>query len=106
MAAQVASRPGRDRLTGRVEVDEAYIGDVEENTRGRQTERKALVIIAAQEEGPGIGSIRMRRITDASADSLMPFIHQTIEPGRTVHTDGWPGYLPVAGAGYDQEVRF
>ena len=47
-------RPGRDRLTGRVEVDETYIGGIEEGTRGRQTERKALVVIAAQEDGPGI----------------------------------------------------
>jgi hypothetical protein len=28
-------RPGRDRLTGRVEVDETYLGGVEEGVRGR-----------------------------------------------------------------------
>ena len=33
-------RPGRDRLTGRVEVDEAYIGGVEEGVRGRHTEKR------------------------------------------------------------------
>ena len=33
-------RPGRDRLTGRVEVDEAFIGGVEEGVRGRQTEKR------------------------------------------------------------------
>ena len=59
-------RPGRDRLTGRVEVDETYVGGLEEGVRGRQTERKALIIVAAQEDGPGIGRIRMRRIVDAS----------------------------------------
>jgi transposase-like protein len=48
----------------------------------------------------------MRHIPDASAESLMPFIKETIEPGSTVHTDGWLGYLPVAGAGYDHEVTF
>lgn len=35
-------RPGRDRLTGRMEVDETYVGGAEEGTRGRQTERKKL----------------------------------------------------------------
>ena len=99
-------RPGRDRLTGRVEVDETYVGGVEEGTRGRQTERKALVVIAAQEDGPGIGRIRMRRILDASAESLLPFVKEVIEPGSTVHTDGWLGYLPVETAGYDHEVTF
>src|SRR3954462_159291 len=63
-------RPGRDRLIGRVEVDETFVGGVEEGPRGRQTERKALIVIAAQEDGPGIGWIRMRRIPDASAESL------------------------------------
>jgi transposase-like protein len=99
-------RPGRDRLTGRVEVDETYVGGVEEGTRGRQTERKALVVIAAQEDGPGIGRIRMRRVLDASAESLLPFVKEVIEPGSTVHTDGWLGYLPVGTAGYDHDVTF
>jgi hypothetical protein len=36
-------RVGRDRLTGSVEVDETYVGGLEEGVRGRQTETKALV---------------------------------------------------------------
>lgn len=99
-------RPGRDRLTGRVEVDETYLGGVEEGARGRQTERKSLIAIAAQEDGPGIGRIRLRQIPDASADSLMAFLQEAIEPGSTVHTDGWQGYLPVQGKGYVHEVTF
>ena len=67
-------RPERDRLTGRVEVDETYLGGLEEGVRGRQTECKALIVVAAQEDGPGIGRIRMRRIADASAESLVPFV--------------------------------
>jgi transposase-like protein len=99
-------RPGRDRLTGRVEVDETYLGGLEEGARGRQTERKSLLVIAAQEDGPGIGRIRMSRIPEASAASLRAFIQEAIEPGSTVHTDGWPGYLPVEGNGYPHEVTF
>lgn len=97
-------RPGRDRLTGRVEVDETYLGGLEEGVRGRQTERKSLIAIAAQEDGPGIGRIRMKRIPDASADSLMPFVQEAIEPGSTLHTDGWLGYLPAEGKGYVHQV--
>src|SRR5438477_12475817 len=48
-------RPGRDRVSGRVEVDETYWGSEEEGVRGRQTESKALIVIAAQEDGDGIG---------------------------------------------------
>ena len=99
-------RPGRDRLSGRVEVDETYLGGLEEGKRGRQTERKSLIVIAAQEDGPGIGRIRMKRIPDASADSLMNFVKKAIEPGSIVHTDGWLGYDPLEGRGYAHEITF
>src|SRR4051795_10202877 len=71
-------RPGRDRLTGRVEMDETYLGGLEEGVRGRQTERKSLIVIAAQEDGPGIGRIRMMRVPDASAASLVSFIEVSV----------------------------
>ncbi len=47
-------RPGRDRLSGRVEVDETYLGGLEEGVRGRQTDAKALIVVAAEEDGAGI----------------------------------------------------
>ncbi len=93
-------RPGRDRLSERVEVDETYLGGLEGGVKGRQAERKSLIAIAAQEDGPGIGRIRMKRIPDASAYSLMAFIQEAIEPGSTVHTDGWKGYSAVERKGY------
>jgi transposase-like protein len=99
-------RPGRDRLSGRVEVDETYLGGMEEGKRGRQTERKSLIVIAAQEDGPGIGRIRMKRIPDASAESLIGFAQEAIEPGSTVHTDGWLGYIPLEENGYAHEITF
>jgi transposase-like protein len=99
-------RPGRDRLSGRVEVDETYLGGLEEGVRGRQTERKSLIVIAAQEDGRGIARIRMKRIPDASADSLMAFLAEAVEPGSTIHTDGWLGYSRVEATGYAHEVTF
>jgi transposase-like protein len=97
-------RPGRDLLTGRVEVDECYIGGLEEGLPGRLNLDKALIVVAAQEDGPGIGRIRMRQIVDASAASLVPFVQDSVEPGSVIHTDGWLGYLPVESKGYQHEV--
>ena len=97
-------RPGRDRLSGRVEVDETYWGGVEEGVHGRQTESKALIVVAAQEDGKGIGRIRMRRVADASAASLQPFVVDTIEAGSLVHTDGWEGYHGLKEKGYRHKV--
>jgi transposase-like protein len=99
-------RPGRDRLTGTIEVDECYVGGLEEGVHGRQTEGKALIVVAAQEDGNGIGRIRMCRIPDASAESLMPFLRDTVAPGSVVHTDGWLGYLPLEKNGYRHRVTF
>jgi transposase-like protein len=99
-------RPGRDLLTGRVEVDESYIGGEEEGLPGRLNLKKALVVVAAQEDGPGIGRIRMRQIIDASAGSLIPFIKDSVQPGSTIHSDGWLGYAPLDRNGYLHEVTF
>jgi transposase-like protein len=97
-------RPSRDKLSGEVEVDESYIGGLEEGLRGRQTEKKALIVVAAQVTGKKIGRIRLRRIPDASSASLHPFIQNSIEPGSTVHTDGWDGYNGIETAGYRHKV--
>lgn len=99
-------RPGRDRLSGRVEVDETYLGGLEEGVHGRQTESKALIVVAAQEDGRGIGRIRMRRVPDASAESLAPFVVESVEPGSLVHTDAWLGYAPLETKGYRHKVTF
>ena len=97
-------RVGRDRLTGSVEVDETYVGGLEEGVRGRQTETKALVVIAAQEDGAGIGRIRMRCVPDASAKSLMVFVEDSLDAGSLIHTDGWPAYDSAESKGYRHRV--
>jgi len=97
-------RLGRDRLSGCIEIDETYLGGLEEGVRGRQTNNKALIAVAAQEDGRGIGRIRMRRIADASAASLHQFVINNVEPGSVVHTDGWDGYSGLADRGYRHKV--
>ena len=97
-------RPDRDQLSGWVEVDETFIGGLEEGVAGRQTESKALVVIAAQVDGPGIGRIRMRMIEDASAASLHRFVEDCVKSGSTIHTDGWQGYAGLDSKGFSREV--
>ena len=97
-------RPGRERLAGWVEVDEAYLGGVEGGVFGRQTDTKAIVAIAVEIENPkGFGRIRLQRVDDVSKDSLIAFIESAVEPGATVHTDGWQAYWTVPEHGYEHE---
>ena len=97
-------RPDRDKLSGWVEVDETYFGGLEEGKTGRGGEDKALIVIAAQADGKAIGRVRMRVVKDASAESLHGFVQDCIEPGSTLHTDGWQGYAGLQKKGYDHEI--
>jgi transposase-like protein len=97
-------RPGRDKLSGSVEVDETQVGGVTPGQKGRGIPSKALVIIAAEEEGAGIGRIRMARVPDGSAEHLHRFIQETIAQESSVHTDGWKPYQGIAQLGYQHEV--
>jgi transposase-like protein len=99
-------RPRRDLLSGRIEVDEGYIGGEEEGLPGRLNLEKTLVVVAAQEDGKGIGRIRMRQIPNAAAHCLMPFIRDSVVPGSIVHTDGWLGYSPLENNGFLHEVTY
>ncbi len=103
----VLVRPGRERLTGRVEVDETFIGGEEPGLRGgRQKGKKSLVGVAVEVREPkGFGRCRMAILPDASAKSLHPFVAAHVEPGATVITDGWQGYSGIEVLGYVRDRR-
>ncbi|MBI2515939.1 MAG: IS1595 family transposase [Opitutae bacterium] len=98
-------RPGRERLHGAVEVDEAYWGGQEQDVRGRETYEKALIAIASEADGEGIGRIRLRHIPDTSRATLHGFIADSIEPGSTVQTDGLQAYREMKGYVHDRRVQ-
>jgi hypothetical protein len=98
-------RPGREKLSGWVEVDETWMGGLEEGVAGRKKGHKALIVIAAEADGPGIGRIRMRPIQDATAGSLHSFVEDSIEKGSVLHSDGWQGYVGLDKKGYTRKSR-
>lgn len=97
-------RPGQDRLSGTVHVDETFIGGVRSGKRGRGAEGKTLVLIVAEEKDNTMGRIRLRMITDASATSLEAAIQETVTSGSKIKTDGWRGYNGLKSLGYDHEI--
>jgi len=75
-------RPGRDQLSGLIQVDETYVGGRKTGKRGRGAEGKAIVAIAVEDKiSEGIGRIRLQHILYASADSLGNFAKMVISPG-------------------------
>lgn len=101
-------RPGRENLSGVVEVDETYIGGERPGKRGRGAAGKAVVLVGVEDTSDpprtsrGIGRIRLQPAPDASAASLCGFLQHHVEPGSRIRTDGWTGYerLPALGYGH------
>jgi transposase-like protein len=92
-------RPGRNRLSGLVEVDETYVGGREERP-GRGAENKTLVVIAVEKNGRALGRTRMAVVRDASRDQLCGFVQTCVEPASTIRTDGWQGYRDLKNRKY------
>lgn len=97
-------RPGRDCLSGTVQVDEIYIGGEKPGKQGRGAVDKALVVAMVEVKGAKIGRIRLKHVADASGPSLENAVKDGVEPGSIVHTDGWGGYNGLSDLGYVHEV--
>ena len=110
-------RSDREPLTGIVEVDEDYIGGLnEDGKRGRGSENKQIVAIAVQlekiESDKPIDSLRRYRlakirakcIENASKEELHRFIIENIAKGSTLYRDDWSGYSGIDQMGYTSVV--
>ena len=87
---QIAPRPhGAEQF-----MDEFYLGGLEQGLPGRLNLKKALIVVAAEKDGLGIGRIRIRQIQDASAESLVPFVRECVEQvASSTPMVAWDTYL-------------
>jgi transposase-like protein len=87
--------PGREKLSGIVEVDETLVGGKKSGKRGRGAEGKTLVIIAVELIEKRMGRVRLAIIEKADRICINEFIKNNIEIGSTILTDGWKGYTDL-----------
>lgn len=105
-------RPERERLKGVVEVDETYLSISDRGSPMPEQQRKrrksqthqALVVMAVELLQPkGFGRIRLRRIDNDSAEQVLAFVQENIEPGAQVRTDGSAAYRALKELGYEHQ---
>jgi transposase-like protein len=93
-------RPGRDRLSGSVELDESYVGGPQSGKRGRGAEGKVLIIGVVEVRGEGSGRLRLGIIPSATRNALESFLRANVEESSVVRTDGYHGYHHLPEIGY------
>lgn len=63
--------PGRDRLSGTVEVDETYWGAEESGQIGRLSVNKAIIAVAVEGDGRIIGRVRLQAIPNLTQGAVV-----------------------------------
>jgi transposase-like protein len=95
--------PGRELLSGAVEVDESYVGARRRGVGGRQLAGKAIVVIAV-EGGQTPERVRIRRIPNVKRDTLTDFVLDHVARGSEVRTDAWTGYDDIGRYRFDHVI--
>lgn len=95
-------RPGRDLLSGEVELDETFLGGVFPRTSGGTYTNKTPVMVAVERRGTSrLGRVRFEvGGPRPSPLKLVDFATRVIQPGSTIHTDGAIALERLAGLGY------
>ena len=84
----IASKLPSYQFSGEVEADESYFGGVRKGKRGRGAAGK-VVVFGLLKRG---GKVYTAIIPDAKTDTLLPIIHQQVEPDSIVYTDTFRSY--------------
>lgn len=88
--------PFRSQLNGVVEVDQAFIGGVN---------NKEIIVVAAEKRGSATGRIRLKHVQQETAEQLQGFIMETVATGATIVSDRHKSYHTIVKKGYSYEAH-
>ena len=91
-----AVSPTRLALSGIVEVDQAFLGGVN---------NKEIVLIAAEKRGSAIGRIRLKHVQSETAKEIQGFITEVVAVGSTIVSDRHKSYPTIVEKGYSFEPQ-
>lgn len=104
----------RKKLSWDVEVDEVFIGWVQEWKRWRWAEGKVQVVVAVEVNKTipnkkwlfqWMGRVRIQVIPNCGANTLTKFVQENIETWSTLYTDWWKSYSQIESSGYKHIIE-
>ena len=102
-------RAGREPLKGTVEIDETYLAltdrkhPITAKNRKNQTDKTLIVLAVEMLQPRGFGRIRLQRIDNDAAESVIPFVRTSVERGAIIRTDGSAAYRSLRSLGYEHQ---
>lgn len=100
--AAVAKDPLLQKLSGEIEVDEAYYGGRQKGQRGRSARGKTIVLgfkERPRQEGDH-PKAKTVVIPNVSESAILETIERHVDKGSTVYSDGFRGYNSLGANGY------
>jgi transposase-like protein len=95
----------KQKLKGKVQVDETLVGGYSEGNIGRSLDQKAAVLIAVEELPDGrTGNLQMRVIENFKKDTLEVNIAEMVDGTATLKTDAFKSYEQMKKEGKNIEI--
>lgn len=78
------------RLSGLIEVDDAFVGGKQKGKRGRGASGKTPILVAVESKDKQAGYIAIKAVSSINHKTVSSFVEQHILPSQEVHSDACP----------------
>lgn len=92
----MGNRDSNYKLSGMIELDDAYIGGKKTGKRGRGADGKVSVIVACESRKKSSGFIAMQAVQAVNKKTIEQFTKKHIDPTSVVNTDAFGANAGVA----------
>ena len=93
---QLMGRKNTPKLSGKIEIDDTYVGGKRHGKRGRGAEGKTPVLGMVERKG----FIRSQVIPDVTKKTIIPIIQENVLVGALINTDEFKSYKALRKSGY------
>lgn len=77
------------KLTGTIELDDAFVGGKRAGKRGRGAAGKTAILVACEHNDGKPGFVVMKAVTNVDKENVRKFAKESIEPGQILNTDAF-----------------